>query len=107
MQVPALTKQNGSSFLLSLKLYVRNRSDKAKPLLTGLAHLPAFRAGREAVGPGCLALIGVPTEKGQQPKAAGPANSGRCERIRTFDPLHPMQVRYQAAPHTDKLSIIA
>ena len=27
---------------------------------------------------------------------------GRCERIRTFDPLHPMQVRYQAAPHTDK-----
>ena len=25
---------------------------------------------------------------------------GRCERIRTFDPLHPMQVRYQAAPHT-------
>jgi hypothetical protein len=32
---------------------------------------------------------------------------GRCERIRTFDPLHPMQVRYQAAPHTDKLQIIA
>ena len=24
---------------------------------------------------------------------------GRRERIRTFDPLHPMQVRYQAAPH--------
>jgi hypothetical protein len=31
---------------------------------------------------------------------------GRCERIRTFDPLHPMQVRYQAAPHTDKLTSI-
>ena len=29
---------------------------------------------------------------------------GRCERIRTFDPLHPMQVRYQAAPHTDSAS---
>ena len=28
---------------------------------------------------------------------------GRCERIRTFDPLHPMQVRYQAAPHTDQV----
>ena len=28
--------------------------------------------------------------------------NGRCERIRTFDPLHPMQVRYQAAPHTDR-----
>ena len=27
-------------------------------------------------------------------------STGRCERIRTFDPLHPMQVRYQAAPHT-------
>ena len=33
--------------------------------------------------------------------------NGRCERIRTFDPLHPMQVRYQAAPHTVKLQIIA
>ena len=33
---------------------------------------------------------------------------GRCERIRTFDPLHPMQVRYQAAPHTERQpSIIA
>ena len=29
-------------------------------------------------------------------------SNGRCERIRTFDPLHPMQVRYQAAPHTDQ-----
>ena len=28
---------------------------------------------------------------------------GRRERIRTFDPLHPMQVRYQAALHADKL----
>ena len=27
---------------------------------------------------------------------------GRSERIRTFDPLHPMQVRYQTAPHSDK-----
>ena len=30
--------------------------------------------------------------------------NGRCERIRTFDPLHPMQVRYQAAPHTEQAS---
>ena len=29
---------------------------------------------------------------------------GRCERIRTFDPLHPMQVRYQAAPHTEDVN---
>ena len=27
---------------------------------------------------------------------------GRRERIRTFDPLHPMQVRYQAALHADE-----
>ena len=33
--------------------------------------------------------------------------NGRCERIRTFDPLHPMQVRYQAAPHTDEAASIA
>ena len=33
--------------------------------------------------------------------AAFVLSPGRCERIRTFDPLHPMQVRYQAAPHTD------
>ncbi len=32
---------------------------------------------------------------------------GRCERIRTFDPLHPMQVRYQAAPHTEAQIIAA
>ena len=25
---------------------------------------------------------------------------GRCSKIRTCDPLHPMQVRYQAAPYT-------
>ena len=34
-------------------------------------------------------------------ETAGFEEDGRCERIRTFDPLHPMQVRYQAAPHTE------
>ena len=28
-------------------------------------------------------------------------NLVRCERIRTSDPLHPMQMRYPAALHTD------
>src|SRR5688572_18427298 len=28
--------------------------------------------------------------------------NGRGERIRTFDPLHPMQVRYQAALRPDR-----
>jgi hypothetical protein len=32
---------------------------------------------------------------------------GRGERIRTSDPLHPMQVRYQAALRPDKRAIIA
>ena len=36
------------------------------------------------------------------------ANSiGRSERIRTSDPLHPMQVRYQTAPRSDRARIIA
>jgi hypothetical protein len=34
-------------------------------------------------------------------------NGGRRGGIRTRDPLHPMQVRYQAALHADKLRIIA
>ena len=32
--------------------------------------------------------------------------NGRRERIRTFDPLHPMQVRYQAALHADENAIV-
>ncbi len=31
--------------------------------------------------------------------------NGRCERIRTSDPLHPMQMRYLAALHTDEVSL--
>ncbi len=31
---------------------------------------------------------------------------GRSTRIRTLDPLVPNQVRYQTAPHSDKLIII-
>jgi hypothetical protein len=38
---------------------------------------------------------------------ASDISNGRCERIRTFDPLHPMQVRYQAAPHTEEVIIAA
>jgi hypothetical protein len=32
---------------------------------------------------------------------------GRGDKIRTCDPLHPMQVRYQAAPRPDRKRIIA
>ena len=32
---------------------------------------------------------------------------GRGEKIRTSDPLHPMQVRYQAAPRPDRMRMIA
>ena len=31
---------------------------------------------------------------------------GRGEKIRTSDPLHPMQVRYQAAPRSDEPGIL-
>ncbi len=34
-------------------------------------------------------------------------NTGRGERIRTSDPLHPMQVRYQAALRPDEPRSIA
>ena len=27
---------------------------------------------------------------------------GRCDRIRTYDPFTPSEVRYQAALHTDR-----
>jgi hypothetical protein len=33
--------------------------------------------------------------------------NGRSTRIRTLDPLVPNQVRYQTAPHSDKIKIIA
>ena len=33
---------------------------------------------------------------------AGGLSNGRRGGIRTRDPLHPMQVRYQAALHADK-----
>ena len=32
----------------------------------------------------------------------GPYLIGRGDKIRTCDPLHPMQVRYQAAPRPDR-----
>jgi hypothetical protein len=31
-----------------------------------------------------------------------PVSIGRGDKIRTCDPLHPMQVRYQAAPRPDR-----
>ena len=34
-------------------------------------------------------------------------SNGRGEKIRTSDPLHPMQVRYQAALRPDELRIIS
>ncbi len=43
------------------------------------------------------------TKKGQQKNLLTLfGDCGRRERIRTFDPLHPMQVRYQAALHADE-----
>src|SRR3990167_7624872 len=101
MQSTALTKQNGSSILPNLKLYVRNRSDKVKTLLTS----PGVSIDAHDVR---WKSMDASLDRG---KRKGPAIRklpahhffGRCERIRTFDPLHPMQVRYQAAPHTDKI----
>jgi hypothetical protein len=49
----------------------------------------------------------VQTTKKSQLREVGFFKIGRRERIRTFDPLHPMQVRYQAALHAEKNGIIA
>ena len=39
--------------------------------------------------------------------AFGHIEIGRGDKIRTCDPLHPMQVRYQAAPRPDRTRMIA
>ena len=39
-------------------------------------------------------------------RIAGLKNHGRGERIRTFDPLLPKQMRYQAALRPDKVAIL-
>lgn len=48
--------------------------------------------------------VGVPCRLAQDVKKPIASNRlfefGRSEWIRTTDPLHPMQMRYQAAPHS-------
>ena len=53
-------------------------------------------------GPGAAA--GRQKEKALSSDKAFLGEFGRCERIRTSDPLHPMQMRYLAALHTDEVS---
>ncbi len=39
---------------------------------------------------------------GSRIEGADKALIGRCDRIRTYDPFTPSEVRYQAALHTDR-----
>ena len=58
----------------------------------------AGRAQRVAAAP----PSGAHKREGPTRKRADPIDSyGRGEKIRTSDPLHPMQVRYQAALRPD------
>jgi hypothetical protein len=50
---------------------------------------------------------GVPNPNSQPCVRNRPYVIGRGEKIRTSDPLHPMQVRYQAAPRPDRMRMIA
>ncbi len=51
-----------------------------------------------------LRISSTKKQKPNHHKAIGFLNkNGRGGGIRTRDPLHPMQVRYQAALHADKL----
>ena len=70
------------------------------------ASVPEGRQIRSPVsrhGPGTRRRL-VPIRQKSRPAHAGPAvcACGRGEKIRTSDPLHPMQVRYQAALRPDR-----
>jgi hypothetical protein len=47
-------------------------------------------------------MLGAQRQKAQQLTLLSLVIHGRRGGIRTRDPLHPMQVRYQAALHADK-----
>ena len=67
--------------------------------------VPRFRAGSQwaRLSVASPETLDLPMKKASEYRylEAFKLSYGRCERIRTFDPLHPMQVRYQAAPHTE------
>ena len=53
---------------------------------------------------GCVSSVPCARYQQKSPEPSqvpGFCIDGRCERIRTLDPLHPMQVRYQAALHAE------
>jgi hypothetical protein len=71
---------------------------------------PATETG--PIGDGCLVgLAGVPSQRCTQgctqAEISTRVSIGRGDKIRTCDPLHPMQVRYQAAPRPDRMRMIA
>jgi hypothetical protein len=60
----------------------------------------------------CDSVLALGNKKAGLPSCEKPAlttlnPNGRGEKIRTSDPLHPMQVRYQAALRPDRTAIIA
>ena len=52
-------------------------------------------------------IAGSRRKKGQRNDSVSLVFFGRGEKIRTSDPLHPMQVRYQAALRPEQTSIIS
>ncbi len=60
--------------------------------------------GRREIGKGPSDVARAQKETGDKSKICRPCDGGRRGGIRTRDPLHPMQVRYQAALHAEALN---
>ena len=58
---------------------------------------PVMQLAYQPVGP----VAGTRTQRAGLVDPDRPISCGRGEKIRTSDPLHPMQVRYQAALRPD------
>ena len=88
---------------------LQSRSEHAvslNPEKTGLS------GGDRTPDPQLRRLLLYPTELRAEAKKAHRVSffldiNGRGERIRTFDPLVPNQMRYQAALHPDEAGILA
>lgn len=63
--------------------------------------------GKVETGSNTMRFDGCYAERGYTLSACNPSILGRSERIRTFDPLIPNQMRYQAALRSDESKILS
>ena len=76
--------------------------DLAKSALRDIAHTRCRSAGNAKWYGHARTYPGTKSKKGLQEKSCNPFDpAGRSDRIRTYDPLIPNQMRYQAALRSD------